>query len=230
MRWLAVLLLMALGCTSSGTSAPISALAPTVNVADLQSKTVALVDKDSEGVHAYCSGVWVAKYTILTARHCVADVKRGELVDYVVRGDVYPGASARESDSVVVRHSQLFSVDEDHDLALLAAVSPPSHAVADVTLDAARAGQRVFTMGHPLGQMWSYSSGEVASIRYVTSHGHEILFVQATSPISGGNSGGGLFNDFGELVGVCHATFTRGQNMNLWIHHSHVSAFLKGAI
>ncbi len=79
----------------------------------------------------------------------------------------------------------------------------------------------------PLGNWFCYSSGDVAAVRYVKSHGYSILFVQTTAPISGGNSGGGLFSDSGELMGIAHATYTNGQNMNLFIHYQFVADLLR---
>ncbi|MDD5374467.1 serine protease [Acidithiobacillus sp.] len=227
---LVVLLALLVGCgTAPYTPLPVPPALHGVDVADLQSKTVALVDHELGGaVGAYCSGVWVGKNTILTAAHCVADLKVGEKADFVVRSDVYAPGSLDESASIQTRLASLAKVDQEHDLALLWVAYPPAHMTAKVTMEPALPGQRVFTMGAPLGEMWSYSSGEVAAVRYVDSHGHKILFVQATAPISGGNSGGGLFNVYGELVGVCHATWKSGQNMNLWVHYQYVDALVRG--
>ncbi len=207
---------------------PFASAAPTANVADLVSKTVALVDVENVGsIRPYCSGVWVSDTTILTANHCVADMKYGELNNYVVQSDVYAPGELAERDQILARNAVLYAVDKEHDLALLSALTPPKHGIARLTVEPVRAGQRVTAMGAPLGEMWSYSSGDVAAVRYLTSHGYKILFIQATTPISGGNSGGGLFNEMGELVGVCHATFTNGQNMNLWVHWQYAADLLK---
>lgn len=39
--------------------------------------------------------------------------------------------------------------------------------------------------------------------------------LQFTAPISNGSSGGALFNEKGEVVGITYASFTEGQNLNL---------------
>ncbi len=214
--------------TVPGPIFPMAIAAPTEPVADLVSKTVALVDPESGGrVRPFCSGVWVSGNTIITANHCVDDTAIGELVNYVTNGDVYAPGELADRETITPRNSVLYAVDKAHDLALLSALTPPGHAVARITMEPTRAGQRVTSMGAPLGEMWSYSSGDVAAVRYLTSHGYKILFIQATTPISGGNSGGGLFNDMGELVGICHATFTNGQNMNLWVHWQYAADLMK---
>ncbi len=214
--------------TVPGPLFPMAVAAPTEPVADLVSKTVALVDPELGGrIRPYCSGVWVSGTTIITANHCVSDSVPGDVLHYVVNGDVYAPGELAERETIVPRNAVLYAVDMAHDLALLSALTPPTHVTARITMEPIRAGQRVTAMGAPLGEMWSYSSGDVAAVRYLTSHGYKILFIQATAPISGGNSGGGLFNDMGELVGICHATFTNGQNMNLWVHWQYAADLLK---
>ncbi len=221
------LALTLIGCVSSPGPQPLF-MPTSVNVKALESKTVALVIPEGDSVRAYCSGVWVNRNTILTANHCVRESQIGEVIEYSAHDDVYAPGHYEESSHVVPRNSVLSATDVEHDLALLVVAYPPSHESAVVAMSPVEAGQRVFTMGAPLGALWSYSSGEVAAVRYVFSHGYNILFIQSTAPISGGNSGGGLWNEHGELVGICHATYSKGQNMNLWIHYKYVDAMLKG--
>lgn len=197
-------------------------------VEDLASKTVALtVRKDDGEVRAYCSGVWVSPTRILTANHCVADLNMGELVDYVVQEDVFSPGEAKERDSIRFRSSVLYRRDANHDLALLSSASAPaSHGVAKLSGFPVWPGMPVQAMGHPLGLWWSYSRGDVAAVRELESHDMTMLFVQATVPISPGSSGGGLFDPLGQLVGICHGTFTRGQNVNLFIHYQYFEPIL----
>ncbi len=190
---------------------------------DLASKTVALVlTKETGEVRAYCSGVWVSPRMILTANHCVSDSDLGDVVSYVVKSDVFIPGTAQEADPIATRTAQLASRDAINDLALLLASSPPTHSWGIVAPANPQVGMFVQTMGHPLGLFWSYSSGDVAALRMVDG----TLYVQVTAPISPGNSGGALFDVEGRIVGICHATYPRGQNMNLFIHPSYITAFL----
>ncbi len=229
MKYLLALVLFIAGCSSVAPPASVTyAPAPQfVTPGELFSKTVALVDQQDETVDAYCSGVWVSNVAIMTALHCMGESKIGDRIGYVVKSDVYQPGDLHEQPARA-RLAKLYAVDEAHDLALLADASPPDHTFARISMEPVEQGQRVFAMGAPLGMMFSYSSGDVAALRYVTSHGHEILFIQTTAPISGGSSGGGLYNVYGELVGICHATFTKGQNMNLFIHYQYVDALVRG--
>lgn len=202
----------------------------------LEDRTVALVQRRGEDdVRAYCSGVWVAPSLILTANHCVNALLPGDMVRYVVHSDVYPTAgSCSESCSILPRVSVLQARDEAHDLALVRAVAAPEgHAIARVATANPNQGDSVSAMGHSLGFWYSYSNGSVAAVRYVPlkdEDGDLSLVVQATVPISPGNSGGGLFDSRGDLIGIAHGTYTRGQNLNIFISASYAEALLQGVV
>ncbi len=221
-KYLLLLLLVLSGCRGA------EAASSQTDIAAMVSKTVALVDHEGTGdIDAFCSGVWVSSATILTAAHCVDDHLKGETIQYAVYSDVYAPNDHHERFLIGSHRATLFALDEAHDLALLVALDKvPSHAVALVAKEV-HVGQRVQTMGMPLGLWWCYSSGDVAALRNYKSHGYDILFIQDTAPISGGNSGGPLFDSSGEILGIAHAQFPSGQNLNLHIHFSQVEAFLK---
>ncbi len=196
---------------------------------NLAAKTVALVGLQDDGtVRAYCSGVWVSPTVVMTANHCVSDLEVGDAVLYLVLDDAYSGAIGKLD--IVPRDAFLLARDSDHDLALLRAPKPPSHAIAQASSFGVVQGAPVHCMGQPLGVLWSYSSGDISGIRQMPNAlGFEMLLIQATVPISPGSSGGGLYDDFGYLIGITHASYTRGQNMNLFIHADYVVAMLDAA-
>lgn len=196
---------------------------------ELERKTVALVETAGGGARAYCSGVWVAEDKILTAAHCVADLEPGrDWLTYATQSDVFSEGTA-ERHYVVARGAQLVDRDDLHDLALLHAEPAPAHEVARVA-SSVNVGESVQAEGHSLGMWWSYSRGDVAALRWYDMGDGPVLHVQATAPISPGNSGGGLFNAHGDLVGICRASHRRGQNLNLWVHRNYVAAFLAGKV
>jgi len=220
--FLVVALALAAACKPTHTQTPHTAAS-----ADVEGKTVALVTASNGIAKAYCSGVWVADDAFLTANHCLSDTVLGEPVAYVTRGDI----SAADADELaVLRIGKLVALDADHDLALVKVKFAPSHGTATLAPDDPETGQPVQTMGHPLGLWYSYSQGNVAAVRAMDldDTGTAIWFVQSTAPISPGNSGGGLFDTDGRLMGVCHAYFPRGENLNLYVHVKYVRMFLKG--
>jgi S1-C subfamily serine protease len=193
--------------------------------AELESKTVALVHGTDEGTQAYCSGVWVSGISILTARHCVEEANAGDSVEYVVRSDVYVPGEPRVREPILTRMAKVHVLDEAHDLALLRAFNAPMHGVATTTPEPVRPGAFAQTMGHSLSLWWSYSSGDVAAVRQVALD-LDLVWIQATTPISRGNSGCGLFDEHGHLMGIAHGGLAYGQMLNFFVHGRYIDAFL----
>jgi S1-C subfamily serine protease len=83
-------------------------------------------------------------------------------------------------------------------------------------------GERVAAFGAPKGLDFSASEGIVSGLRSseeLRQFGADVLgtWLQTTSPISGGNSGGPLVNSAGEVVGINTMTLRSGQNLNFAI-------------
>ncbi|MBR6795206.1 MAG: trypsin-like peptidase domain-containing protein, partial [Clostridia bacterium] len=71
-------------------------------------------------------------------------------------------------------------------------------------------GQAVVAIGNPLGTLGgSITSGIISSPleRKVEIGGIQMNLIQSSTPVSPGNSGGGLFNMYGELVGIVNAKY-----------------------
>ena len=74
-------------------------------------------------------------------------------------------------------------------------------------------GESVVAIGNPLGELtFSESSGIISALnRTITmSDGREMNMIQTDSAINSGNSGGPLFNDHGEVIGIVSAKYTSG--------------------
>ncbi len=74
-----------------------------------------------------------------------------------------------------------------------------------------RIGQKVIAIGSPQGLANTVSEGIISGIREF-DEGTSVI--QTTAPLSPGSSGGGLFNDQGELIGITSFLHTGGQNLN----------------
>lgn len=219
--------------------APAKEPAPTSSHVDsaseLAAETVALV-LPIDPARAFCSGVWVSNSEIMTAAHCVShDDPASDDVDYVMHDDVYPIGAPVQADRVYRRQAVVTLRDPAHDIALLQASEPVPFHTTPMLGDSIRQGQSVQTMGHSLGLWFSFSSGEVAAIRTISfgDDDDEIdpntVWVQSTAPVSMGNSGGGLFDENGSLIGICSRLAPRGQNVNLYVHRNHLAALIAKA-
>lgn len=75
-------------------------------------------------------------------------------------------------------------------------------------------GDVVYSIGSPLGLQNSITDGLVSN-KDRTFPGDTKSYIQTSAPISHGNSGGPLLNQYGEVVGINTASLTEGQNLNL---------------
>lgn len=80
--------------------------------------------------------------------------------------------------------------------------------------DALAPGDALYTVSNPQRLTGSVSDGVAAAVRRVVDD-PAYPCIQTTAPISGGSSGGPLFDRFGVVVGIIYASYTNGQNLNL---------------
>jgi serine protease Do len=88
----------------------------------------------------------------------------------------------------------------------------PSLALGDSS--AMRAGDAVVAIGNPLGLEDTVSNGLISAVRKLPSG---FTYLQMSAPIAQGSSGGPIFNDHGDVIGVCAAVMKSGQNLNFGI-------------
>lgn len=74
-------------------------------------------------------------------------------------------------------------------------------------------GESVIAIGNPLGELGgTVTSGIISALdREVTVDGQSMVLLQTDASVSPGNSGGGLFNSNGELIGIVNAK-SSGEN------------------
>ncbi len=104
--------------------------------------------------------------------------------------------------------------DKGHDLALLRI--KPKKALPALRLgdsSAVSAGDKIYAIGNPLGVFdYSITDGLISQVRPLSA---DLTILQISAAISQGSSGGPLFNQFGEVIGVTTAIITQGQAINL---------------
>ena len=106
--------------------------------------------------------------------------------------------------------------EEDYDIAVLK-VDPGEEALQAVVLGESGdllVGEDVLTIGNPLGELtFSMSEGIVSCLdREINVDGTPFNMIQITTAVNSGNSGGPLFNTYGEVVGIVSAKYSSSSN------------------
>ncbi len=118
------------------------------------------------------------------------------------------------SDGTIYKVKRVVAVDADRDLALIEI--DPKRKVPTVPLgnsDAVVPGEAVVAIGNPIGLDFTVSDGLISSVRPMDDD----IILQISAPISQGSSGGPLFNNFGQVIGVATLVSSEGQNLNFGV-------------
>ena len=98
--------------------------------------------------------------------------------------------------------------EQENDIAVLRVEQGNLQTVTLGDSDALNVGQEVYAIGNPLGELtFTFTGGYVsAKDRSVTmSDGTVMNMLQTDTAINSGNSGGPLFNEYGEVIGIVSA-------------------------
>jgi S1-C subfamily serine protease len=129
--------------------------------------------------------------------------------------------SGTEPDKNSAYGVKLVAMDEQADLALLKIIKPPSglKAVQFEPLSMIQVAEDIHIIGHPHGNLWSYSTGVISQIRdnydweYKDGSKHLATVLQMQTAINPGNSGGPVLDNDSKLLGLV-AMSEEGQNLN----------------
>ena len=129
--------------------------------------------------------------------------------------------------------ARVIAQDQMTDLALLHIVKPPSnlHSLSIGSIASVQVGEDIHVIGHPKGNLWSYTTGVVSQVRdpyawtYSDGSKHEAKVLQLQTAINPGNSGGPVVDDQGKLLGLV-AMGEDGQNLDYAIASDVIQAFL----
>ena len=123
-----------------------------------------------------------------------------------------------DSDAITVRlyngeshDAKLIGYDKSNDIAVLKVDATGLVPVVLGDSDNMNVGDSVVAIGNPLGELtFSLTAGAVSALdREVTmSNGITMNLIQTDCAINSGNSGGALFNLYGEVVGITNAKYS----------------------
>jgi serine protease Do len=178
---------------------PAAALTPAEVFAQVSPSVWRVQTLDADGLLlGQASAVVVAPEQLVTNCHVLLRARKVQ----VRRDGPSPAIPAR-----------LVMWDVQRDLCQLQA--PGLRAPAVVLGPAAQAavGQPAYAIGHPRGLDLTMSAGLVSSFR--RNAAGQLVLLQTSAAVSGGSSGGGLFNEQGELLGLTTIASVTGDAQNL---------------
>ena len=111
--------------------------------------------------------------------------------------------------------AKLIGYDESNDVAVLKIEAKDLTPVVLGDSDNLNVGDGVVAIGNPLGELtFSLTSGTIsAKDRAITmSGGNTMRLMQTDCAINSGNSGGALFNLYGEVIGITNAKYSSSSN------------------
>lgn len=131
---------------------------------------------------------------IVTNRHVVAEANSVSVAMY----------DGTEYDAEVI------GADEMNDVALLKIEAEGLQTVTIGDTDDIVVGEEVIAIGNPLGELtFTMTQGYISALdRSINTDGTPINMMQTDAAINSGNSGGGMFNVAGELIGIPSMKYT----------------------
>ncbi len=152
----------------------------TKQIVDMNDGKVVMVTTDvGQG-----SGVVIGEDEILTNYHVIVDTAKGSIT--LLNGKQ-------------VELQGIVGYNENYDLAVVKTKTPLNIKPVTIGVGASK-GDHVVAIGSPLGFQNTISDGVISNFMYDGAD-----YYQISVPIDHGSSGGGLFNDYGQLIGITAA-------------------------
>lgn len=193
--------------------------------------TVAFTSPDADRI--FCSGFFISPTRIISAAHCF-EISFGIMMP---DGNVLQVPSAV---SIVGTHVSFIRYG-DMNLMTNALINPPQQATVvysnheedftildisegtatsehffDISETDPRIGEQAFGIGHPYRLAWSFETGIISRVVYNVNP-ENVLLLQASVPVAGGNSGGPLLNARGEIIGMAVGFVDRLPHLAIFI-------------
>lgn len=184
----------------------------TKNNAAISGTTSSIVKKTADSV------VEIATESVVTGGFAQQYVQEGAGSGVIISEDGYIITNSHvidgaENITVTLRDNStsytaaLIGADEDNDIALIKVDAKGLTPATFGDSNKLAVGDYVVAIGNPLGELGgTVTDGIISALaREVTVEGKNMTLLQHNAQISPGNSGGGLFNANGELIGIVNA-------------------------
>ena len=186
---------------------------------------VVLSIKGKDDIKGMGSGAILdAEGHVITNWHVVQDIPEAVVI-------------LKPSTGVEIREDLIFAakvvkVDALSDLALLKIKNPPKNlpSLKLGSIKEVEVGQEVHAIGHPQGEVWTYTKGVISQIRpnyewtYEDGSLHKAKVIQTQTPINPGSSGSPLLNDQAAIIGI-NACSMGGEGLNYAVSSDVIQEF-----
>lgn len=179
----------------------------TIKEIGISSMSKASMPEDRD-IKSFGSGILISSQGYIITNHHVVD-NAGKLVVELTEGSNKKNYKA-----------EVVTVDKDNDLAIIKIKDDNFEKLPPLKYSFKENGQldvggTVFTIGYPhaltgMGKDAKFTDGKISA---KTGYEGAINSFQSTIPIQPGNSGGPVFNDQGQLVGVINASIRNAENV-----------------
>lgn len=178
---------------------------------DVRGSMAALPAKETDrNIKSYGSGIFISGNGLIATNH------------HVVKGSNFILVEVKDGKNGILNYSaKVVQTDQENDLAIIKIDDPAFKGLDSICYSfkpggTVEVGTSVFTLGFPLalsgmGKEIKFTDGKVSS---KTGYNNSINSYQTTIPVQPGNSGGPVFNDKGQLVGIIHATVSGTDNVS----------------
>jgi hypothetical protein len=187
--------------------------APAASKSRLSTSDIA--KKTSPSVVTISSGAGIASGVIVDAGGVIVTNL------HVVRGQTQVSVKLANGD--IYDDVEVADVDERKDLVLLKIKAFALSAASPGNSDQVQVGDRVVLIGSPKGLDLSVSDGLISAVR---DSGEGYRLFQTSAAASPGSSGAGMFNEYGELIGIVCSKLMGGENINFGIPINYVRGLI----
>lgn len=232
--------------------AAIAVLFPAISYADWSladlNKTI---EQTNFIVNRGCSGTLISlkDRLVLTNYHCIDDnvtsvereitnqqgwvrkVKIRKYEDVPLAQNMYSGFVKTGTFTYI---AEIIAESKTRDLAVLKIKGETLHTYASPILpdgEKVTRGEKIYTVGNPLGEDATVVSGIVSNVNrafdFPWTDGARLPMIQISGGIAGGNSGGALYNDKGQLIGVPAAGYQGATHLGFAIPMDVIKPFLQ---
>jgi hypothetical protein len=174
-----------------------SAIAGPVEIAEHLKRATVQITVESDDESGLGSGYFITPTLIVTNLHVVEGHETVSITSGRDDSDAFEG--------------RVISTDRAADLAIIRSARTNANHLRIFASGLPRVGERIFTLGNPVGEVGTFSDGVISNIR--AHEGIDSLYF--TAPISSGSSGSAIVDAQGVLLGTVSASLRNAQNINL---------------